>query len=178
MSANLEHRTYHELEDVEDAEVEIDWQYQNFRRQYGEITVIHTWNFGNKDAPEPCLVLAPSYMPPNPEDIHVCVVELKDAWRWSRDHNDDEQVVDIPGTDIRISGDQWQREMGQYFAMCLGLSRHDPATIRRIRGIIEDHLIYLVNLPPAPERENAHVIHAEVTDMSTGKTTESTVKTV
>ena len=177
MKPNRHHKTYDGLEedDIED-KVEVDFDYIQQRYTHGDITVMHTWNFGAPESPEPCLVLGPTYMPPDPSDIHICVVELNDAWRWSREHNDDAQVIDISADDTRISGDQWQREMAQYFAMCLGLSKHDPGTIRRIRGIIEDHLVYLVNLPPAPQRDHRPDVTAEVTDMSSGRTQESKIR--
>jgi hypothetical protein len=179
MKPNLQHQHYEtELAGAEDTSVEIDWNYIAERRTQGDITIMLTWNWANKDDPEPTLVLAPTYMPPNPEDINVCTIELNDAWRWSRTHNDDEQVVDIPGSTMRLTGDQWQSEMAQYFAMCLGFNPNNPRTLNRIRGIIEDYLQDLANLPPAPVREDAHTIHAETTDINTGKVTEHTIKTV
>ena len=138
------------------------------------------WNFAKDNGdPEPMIALAPTYKPPREQSPRLCCITLTDGWKWSRTHNDDDQVVFELADNVRVSGDQWQREMAGYFAAVLGLNSVDPGTIRRVRGIIEDSLQELATMGIAPEREalfDDHGMQVEIVDHSTGATHSAPLK--
>jgi len=155
-----------------DTAIEVDFETIMRVRQHGDVSALYTWNWAADNGAQPLLVLAPAWAPMHGDQPRLCCIMLSDAWKWSRTHNDDDQVVDIDPDETRIGGDQWQREIAEYFAACLRLSASDPATVRRIRGIIEDSLHDLVMMPPPPMRDHIRQddIHLELTDRNTGKT--------
>lgn len=160
--------------------VEVDFEYIAKTYTAGDITVLFTWNFAKDNGdPEPMIALAPTFKPPRDQAPRLCCITMSDAWKWSRTHNNDEQVV-FENADVnRVSGDGWQREIATYFAAVLGLDSGNPGTVRRIRGIIEDCLHDMAIMPPAPARElenrDANV-EVEISDRTTGETFSKTLK--
>lgn len=153
--------------------IEVDFDYIHRTRAHGDITVLYTWNFAkdNGDA-EPMIALAPTYKPPKDQAPRLCCITMTEGWKWSRTHNNDKQVTFEDPNVHRIGGDQWQKEIAEYFAACLGLDSGNPGTQRRIRGIIEDSLQDLATMPIAPERDmpDAPEMELELTDLETGQT--------
>jgi hypothetical protein len=152
--------------------VEVDFEYIHRVRQHGDISVLFTWNFAKDNGdPEPMIALAPTYKPPRDQSPRLCCVTLTEAWKWSRTHNNDKQVVYEDGDRVRIGGDQWQREIAEYFAAVLGLDSGNPGTVRRIRGLIEDSLQDLLTMTIAPKREGRGPEgEFEIVDRTTGET--------
>ena len=106
---------------VETEEVVIDFNFQHFRREHGDITVILTWNF-NDDNPDAVLLLVPTYAPDAGENLNICVIARNDAWKWSRTHNSDRQMVGYHGFGKPPSSDEWQQMNAIYYCMQLNLA--------------------------------------------------------
>jgi hypothetical protein len=150
--------------------IEVDFAYIFKTRAHGDITVLYTWNFAKDNGdPEPMIALAPTFKPPQDQAPRLCCITLGEAWKWSRTHNDDDQVVFEDADRVRIGGDQWQREIGEYFAAVLGLESGNPGTVRRIRGIIEDSLQDLITMTLAPQRDGQPEMEFEVVNRETGE---------
>lgn len=169
--------TVSDYDDTDAYEVELHLDYQWRRAQHGDITAILTWNWGHESGPDACLVLCPTYHDPRGSGgVGLVVIDRRDLWKWSRDHNDDSVMVEVDGTEFEVSGDQWQRECAAHVARKIGITDSPPNTIR-IRGIIEDAIGDLLTMPPAPQLATPDNPAAtfDVTDLTTGKTTQRSV---
>jgi hypothetical protein len=159
------------LDAPEAEETEIDFAFLRSIRTHGDITTMLTWDFAD-DARDPCLVLAPTFAPRDGRQVRIVVIRLKDAWLWSRDHNDDTEMEAFARQGVKITGDQWQRACAAYYAVILGFDPNNAGVVRRVRGIIEDAIPDLHIMPPAPERETHETgVIADLTDLATGEVT-------
>jgi hypothetical protein len=114
-----------------------------FVRELGDITVFGTW-YGEHKRPALVLLATASIGKPN---VVPCVVQLQDAWRWSREHGDVAYHV----------------QQSMTIAHLLGLTAHNRYTCMRITTLIQDHLQDLKDMPLKPS-ERAVVADAFLTD--------------
>lgn len=130
--------------------IDLDFKHATYVR--GDITVILTWTLNNRRG---CMVLVPSFITRS-QRIVPCIVRLEDAWRW----------------DERIGDGAFCAEMCVEFAPALGLSAFNTAHLRRIAGLINNHIGDLLAIPPMPESEMEVLADVLLTDTSTGKSIE------
>ncbi len=131
--------------------VELDLRQRAWTQRRGNVTVIGTW-IGKDGDFQPCMVLIRTGDDYNP-DLVPCAIPLEEAWMWSEEVGDGRR--------------SFHAAMQFAQVMRLGDNGYD---IRRIAGIIHDHLGDLVSMRPYQTQEKKPVV-AEVTMVNhqTGK---------
>lgn len=123
-----------------------------WRYEYGDITVIGTWQMTDR---RPCMVLLPAYKRWEHTRVTPCVVPIDDAFLWD-EHTGDGQYV---------------ASMSMAFSAALGLGM-TPHVVFRVTDIVRQCLGDLIKMPPMPEDTRQVVADAIVTDPETGRTSE------
>lgn len=115
---------------VEAARPALDLSRYHFVRELGEFRLYGTWYYeptdDNSDEYEECLVIVPSV-----RTIHMpCVVRLQDAYLWTNP--------------------RYAAQMSLEFAKTMGFDSNLMSTASKLHGIIFDHLLDLIQMPPNP----------------------------
>lgn len=140
--------------------VDLDLRNRAWTQRRGNITVIGTW-IGRDEEYQPCMVLIRTGDEYNPELI-PCAIPLEDCWIWSEEIGDGARSF----------------HSARQFAEVLRLD-DNPHTIRRIVGIIHDHLGDLVSTPPHRPRGQGEVLaEVTVTHQATGQSHEVVLRDV
>jgi hypothetical protein len=141
--------------------VSLDLTRRHFSRTIGPIMIIGTWLRDDEAQWRPALVLLRESDELSGAVV-PCVVPLNTAWVWSEE-------IGAPHIAARAAVE---------FARQMRFDDSDPKSVFRIAGLIRDHLDDLVAMPPLPpgERDERVVAEALIRDLSTGKTSEVTLK--
>ena len=159
----------------EDMPFVFDPAYIHKKFTHGDLTVLITWDFGEK--PDAALILTWTNAPKDvDESIPLCVVLRNDAWKWSRTHNDDRVMVGYHGFGQPPTSEEWQDLNAKYHCIALALDPYDRRSPLRVRSLIEDYLDDLIMCPPAPDREGVGEAVFTTTSLETGSVTEHVVK--
>ncbi|HEV8033937.1 hypothetical protein [Yoonia sp.] len=123
----------------------------------GDVLVWLTWN---QNTGEAAMVLTPRMERIHHERIIPCVVPLSRAWAWAEETGDEGDIV----------------VNAALFAANLGFNPNNLANVRKIIGIVRNHLGDLLAVPPRPRDHHTIVADMIVTDNATGKTKHIEVK--
>lgn len=151
--------------------VKLDLSMQVARYEYRMFVLILTWNYAD-DANQPVMMIGPTAVPRSGDDLRVCTVHMNDAWRWSRTHNSDRQMIGYHGFGKPPSSDEWQKANAEHYCDMLDIDR---GYANHLRTKIEDHLEDLLMMPPAPPRDGAGHATFTQTNLQTGAVEEITV---
>lgn len=124
----------------------------------GDVLVWITWLRTTKD---PCIVLTPRTRPVSHERIIPCIVPMARAWAWAEETGDLRDIMVTAGI----------------FAANLGFNPMNPNNVRKIIGIVRDHLGDLLSCPPMPASEDRRVVgELTIVHRDTGETLEREVR--
>jgi hypothetical protein len=123
----------------------------------GDVLVWLTWN---QNTGEAAMVLTPKMERIHHERIIPCVVPLSRAWAWAEETGDEGDIV----------------VNAALFAANLGFNPNNLANVRKIIGIVRNHLGDLLAVPPRPRDHHTVVADMIITDNATGKTKHIEVK--
>lgn len=124
----------------------------------GDVLVWITWL---RTSGEACIVLTPRAARLSHERIIPCIVPLSRAWAWAEETGDLRDVMTSAGI----------------FCANLGFNPLNPNNVRKVIGIVRDHLGDLLSCPPMEASPDRRVV-ADVTivNKSTGRTMEREVQ--
>lgn len=123
----------------------------------GDVLVWLTWN---QNTGEAAMVLTPRVDRIHHERIIPCVIPLSRAWAWAEETGDEGDIV------INAA----------LFAANLGFNPNNLNNIRKVIGIVRDHLGDLLTTPPRPRDHHEVAADMIITDNRTGKEIHREVK--
>ena len=124
----------------------------------GDVLVWLTWN---RITREPCMVLTPKRQRIDAERVIPCIIPLNRAWAWSEEVGDLADILTTVGV----------------FLANLGINPMRQQNVRRLIGIVRDHLGDLLSMPPMPESpDKAPIGVMTIDNHTTGRTIEHEVK--
>jgi hypothetical protein len=123
----------------------------------GDVLVWLTWR---RSTGEPCMVLTPKRGHISHERVVPCVVPMGRAWAWSEEVGDLADILTTVGI----------------FLANLGINPMRPQNVRRLIGVVRDHIGDLLAMPPMPPSEDAEPVGMlTIENRSTGQTIEREV---
>jgi hypothetical protein len=123
----------------------------------GDVLVWITWL---RTSGEACIVLTPRRTPISHERIVPCIVPLSRAWAWAEETGDLRDVMTSAGL----------------FCANLGFNPLNPNNVRKVIGIVRDHLGDLLSCPPMPTGERRVVADMTIINRDSGRVLEREVR--